>query len=133
MDSPYFGSDSCGIPERANSTIQAIGRLAITGFLAFSPHAWAAEDEPIPVFTIRFEDGRIDPLRLVVPADRRFKIILDNTGQSPVEFESIELRKEKVIGPGVTTFVVIRRLDAGEYTFFDDFHPLMPQARIIAE
>ena len=78
-------------------------------------------------------DGRIEPLRLEVPADRRFKIVLRNDGQSPIEFESLELRKEKVVGPGVTTFLVIRRLDAGEYAFFDDFHPLMPQAKIIAE
>ncbi|TGV82232.1 cupredoxin domain-containing protein, partial [Mesorhizobium sp. M2D.F.Ca.ET.145.01.1.1] len=41
--------------------------------------------------------------------------------------------KEKVLGPGVTSFVVIRRLNPGEYRFFDDFHPGMPPAMLIAK
>lgn len=128
-----ISSGEPGILERVNVMVRLARRLAIASLLLWSPHSMAAEDEPVPVFEIRFSDGRIEPLRLVVPADRRFKIVLRNDGQSPVEFESLELRKEKVVGPGVTTFLVIRRLDAGEYAFFDDFHPLMPQAKIIAE
>jgi hypothetical protein len=89
----------------------------------------AAEDR---VFVIEFADGAISPPVLEVPAGSRFKLELRNTGNEPVEFESVELRKEKVLGPGVTSFIVIRRLDAGEYRFFDDFHPGTPPARLVA-
>ena len=43
------------------------------------------------------------------------------------------LRKEKVIGPGVTTSMVIKYLDPGEYSFFDDFHPEAPPAVLVAK
>jgi hypothetical protein len=85
-----------------------------------------------PVFVIEFANGAINPAVLDVPAGSRFKLELRNSGADPVEFESIELRKEKVLGPGVTSFIVIRRLDPGEYRFFDDFHPDTPPARLVA-
>lgn len=94
--------------------------------------AGAARADEDPVFAIEFADGAIRPAVLAVPAGTRFKLELRNTGADPVEFESIELRKEKVLGPGVTSFIVIRRLDPGEYRFFDDFHPGTPPARLVA-
>ena len=92
----------------------------------------AAIAEDYPVFVIEFKDGAISPPVIEVPAGTRFKLELRNTGLSPVEFESIELRKEKVLGPGVTSFIVIRSLDPGEYRFFDDFHLDMPPATLVA-
>lgn len=97
---------------------------------AFSVPVRADDD---PVFVIEFRDGAITPLRTEVPADVRFKLELRNKGSSPVEFESVELRKEKVLGPGVTSFIVIRRLNRREYVFFDDFHLDMPPATLVAK
>ena len=68
-----------------------------------------------------------------VPADTRFELQLVNLGKTPAEFESVPLRKEKVIGPGVTTSMVIKYLEPGEYSFFDDFHPEAPPAVLIAK
>ena len=102
-----------------------------TGAVLFSMSV-AASAEDYPVFVIEFKDGAISPPAIEVPAGTRFKLELRNTGGSPVEFESIELRKEKVLGPGVTSFIVIRSLDPGEYRFFDDFHLDMPPATLIA-
>ncbi len=90
----------------------------------------SAENEP--TFRIEFRDGVITPDRLEVPADTRFRIELINTGSMPAEFESLELRKEKVIAPQSQTVMVIRRLDPGEYPFFDDFHPGAAPAVLIA-
>jgi hypothetical protein len=104
--------------------------LAIGVALLSAPVVATADEEP--VFAIEFKDGVIEPLTIVVPANTRFKLELRNTGASPVEFESLELRKEKVLGPGATSFVVIRRLDPGEYRFFDDFHLDMPPATLVA-
>jgi hypothetical protein len=78
--------------------------------LSYTTPLHAGDD---PAYVIEFNDGSIAPRSIEVPA---------NTGASAVEFESLELRKEKVLGPGVTSFIVIRRLDPGEYAFFDDFH-----------
>ncbi|MFC4277629.1 cupredoxin domain-containing protein [Achromobacter aloeverae] len=86
-----------------------------------SAGAPALADE-LPTFQLTFKaDGTFEPQRLEVPAGR-FKIELSNESKEPVEFESIPLRKEKVLGPGVKSFVVITISRPGEYPFFDDFH-----------
>jgi hypothetical protein len=96
-----------------------------------APAATRADD--LPVFRIDLADGRITPERIEVPANTRFKLELHNTGTTPVEFESLELRKEKVLGPGAESFIVIRNLAPGEYRFFDDFHPDAGQAVLVAQ
>jgi hypothetical protein len=90
-------------------------------FLVSGAAKTLAEEEP--VFTIEFKDGNIVPERLEVPAKRRFQLQLRNNGDTPAEFESNELRKEKVLAPMTTSILVFRTLDPGEYPFFDDFHP----------
>ena len=74
-------------------------------------------------YTLTFKpDGSFEPARLEVPAGR-FKIVLVNQSKQAVEFESLPLRAEKVLGPGVKSFVVLSLSKPGEYPFFDDFHP----------
>ena len=96
-------------------------------------HHVTARAEDMPVFHIEFKDGVVSPLRLEVPANKPFKIELRNSGKTPAEFESTELRREKVLAADSTSFIVIRRLDPGEYKFFDDFHPDAPQAVLVAK
>jgi hypothetical protein len=89
--------------------------------------------EPDPTFRIEFRDGVVSPSRLEVPANRRIRLELHNLGQTPAEFESRELRKEKVLAPGTSSVLVIRNLDPGQYDFFDDFHPSAAPAVLIAK
>lgn len=97
--------------------------------LGFSSYAQAAD---LPTFRLEMQDGRYQPARLEVPAGQRIKIEIYNVGKTPAEFESIPLRKEKVLAPGAASFVVIAPLTAGEYRFFDDFHPNASQGVIVA-
>lgn len=92
-----------------------------------------ARADELPVFRIELRDGTIFPDRIEVPANTRFKIELHNTGTTPVEFESLELRKEKVLAPGAESFIVIRGLRPGEYRFFDEFHPEAGEALLVAQ
>ncbi len=93
--------------------------LALALMAGLGAPALAAD---LPTFTITFKpDGNFDPQRLEVPAGR-FKLVLVNESQEPVEFESLPLRKEKVLGPGVKSFVVLNVSRPGDYPFFDDFH-----------
>ena len=95
--------------------------------------AMPARAEDLPTFKVEMKDGVITPLRLEVPANKPFKIEIHNTGTTPAEFESLELRKEKVVAPGAVSFVVIKRVSKGEYKFFDDFHPNTPQVTVVAK
>ena len=87
----------------------------------FGPVSAARADTPTYTLTFR-ADGTFEPTRLEVLAGR-FKIVLVNESTEAVEFESLPLRKEKVLGPGVSSFVVLSLSRPGEYPFFDDFHP----------
>lgn len=109
----------------------ALIMLAAAVTIAVAPGAGHAEDEP--TFRIEFKDGAVTPLRLEVPANRRIRLELHNTGKTPAEFESRELRKEKVLAPGSTSILVIRTLDPGEYQFFDDFHLDAPPSVLVAK
>lgn len=79
--------------------------------------------EDLLTFRVELNDGKISPARIEAPAKTKFKLVLVNKGKSAAEFESLPLRKEKVLGPGVESFVVIQGASAGEYIYFDDFHP----------
>ncbi|MCY1262850.1 hypothetical protein D3C76_1092200 [compost metagenome] len=87
---------------------------------------------PLPVYELSIVDGRFTPATLEVPAGQRFKIVVRNDGSGPAEFESTPLRVEKVLSPGVTSFVVIHPLRPGRYPFFDEFHMDLPQGEIVA-
>ena len=103
--------------------------MGIVIALLLASIACAADD---PVFRIEFKDGAVTLRRLEVPAHRRFSLELHNLGETPAEFESRELRKEKVLAAGTSSVLVIRTLDPGEYDFFDDFHPDTPPAVLVA-
>ena len=82
----------------------------------------AAHAADLPTFNLEMNDGKLNPARIEVPAGQRIKIEVRNTGKGAAEFESVQLRKEKVLAPGADSFVVIAPLSPGEYKFFDDFH-----------
>lgn len=74
-------------------------------------------------FTLIIKDHKFDPAELVVPANVKIKLIVKNLGSTPSEFESAELRREKVIPGGTQGTVFVGPLRPGSYEFFDDFHP----------
>jgi plastocyanin len=106
--------------QRKNKLVVTALSLALAAGLFASVTAAQAED--LPTFKLEMNDGKLNPTRIEVPAGQRIKIEVHNVGKGAAEFESIQLRKEKVLAPGADSFVVIAPLDKGEYKFFDDFH-----------
>lgn len=87
----------------------------------------------LPVFTLEAKDGVFTPTEIRVPANTKIKIEIKNTGKSAIEFESHDLKKEKVLAPGATSFIVIQKLKPGSYRFFDEFHEATGKGTIIAK
>ena len=93
----------------------------------------AALADDLPTYKVLMKDGRIIPETLEVPANTRFRLEVRNEGPGATEFESLELKKELVLAPGVTRTTVFAPMKAGTYKFFDDFHPETGQGRIVAK
>jgi hypothetical protein len=98
-----------------------LAALALCASLAGGA-ASVARAADLPTFQLEMADGTLKPARIEVPAGKRFKIEVRNTGHGAAEFESVQLRKEKVLAPGAQSFVVVAPQEPGEYRFFDDFH-----------
>lgn len=111
-------------------SLQKMRGLFAAGLLFVAGAAFAAD---LPTFRLEMKDGVLNPARIEVPAGKKIKIEVHNTGKSAVEFESVQLRKEKVLAPGAESFVVIAPLSPGEYKFFDDFHLNTAQGVIVAK
>ena len=79
--------------------------------------------EDMPVFKLVARDGAFDPKTIEVPANQRFKIEISNEGKKPIEFESKDLKQEKVLAGGAKSSIVVNRLKPGTYNFFDDYNP----------
>ena len=92
--------------------------------------AAAAADLEIPV---TIEKNRFQPDEIRVKAGTPFVLVVTNKDVTPEEFESKELRIEKVIPGGKTLKIRVRALKAGSYPFVGDFHQATAKGRIVAE
>lgn len=107
---------------------RALLSLAIGLLLASS----TAIADDMPTFRLLMKDGRFFPETIEVLAGTRFRLEVKNEGPGATEFESLELKKELVLAPGVTRSLVFFPMKPGSYKFFDDFHPETGQGRINA-
>jgi Cupredoxin-like domain len=96
--------------------------IAVVSLVCSAALVDVAHAADLPTFQLELNDGKLTPARIEVPSGQRIKIEVHNVGKGAAEFESVELRKEKVLAPGASSFVVIAPLSPGEYKFFDDFH-----------
>jgi len=60
-------------------------------------------------------------------------LVVTNRDKTAEEFESRELRIEKVIPPGKTVRLRVPALKAGTYPFVGEYHEKTAKGRIIAE
>jgi hypothetical protein len=103
-----------------NRMVRAV--IAVVSLVCSAAVVDVAQAADLPTFQLEMNDGKLNPARIEVPSGQRIKIEVHNVGKGAAEFESVELRKEKVLAPGASSFVVIAPLSPGEYKFFDDFH-----------
>ncbi len=113
---------------RNNSTRSIVAALALAAILPLT----AVADE-LPTFQLTAKDGRFYPETIEAPAGKKFRIAIKNEGPGPEEFESIELRKETVLAPGVTRTLVFAPMKPGTYQFFGEFHPDTAKGQIIVK
>jgi plastocyanin len=92
--------------------------------------AAAAADLEIPV---SIEKNRFQPDEIRVKSGTPFVLVVTNKDATPEEFESKELRIEKVIPGGKTMKIRVRALKPGTYPFVGEYHEATAKGRIVAE
>ena len=109
-----------------HKTVLALTALAALFLLA--PAAARAGD-----MTLTIKDHKFTPAEIKVPANKRVKLTVINDDATPEEFDSDDLKVEKVV-PGKSKGIVrIGPLKPGRYPFVGEYHEDTAKGVVIAE
>jgi plastocyanin len=114
----------------ARPTLLVIGLIASIALLASVPALGA--DNP-PEIKLTIEQHRFQPEEILVKAGAPFVLVITNKDATSEEFESKDLRLEKVIPAGKTIRLRLPALKPGTYGFFGEYHEATAKGRIVAE
>jgi uncharacterized protein (DUF58 family) len=84
-------------------------------------------------YVLTIKDHRFTPTEIKVPANKRVQITVVNDDPTPEEFESHEMKVEKVIPGKSKATVRVGPLKPGRYPFFGEFHEATAKGTLIAE
>ncbi|WP_207401804.1 cupredoxin domain-containing protein [Psychrobacter pygoscelis] len=110
-----FSSFAASMPNIGNSS-----KITSSGY---SQQVHHKRYDDLPAYLVEMKDGKLMPNKLVVPAKQKFRIIVRNLGTKPAEFESNQLRQEKILYMGTESVVLVMPLSPGTYDYYDDFTP----------
>jgi hypothetical protein len=82
----------------------------------------ASQAQKAASVTISVKNHRFQPAELHAPANVPIMLHVKNLDTTPMEFESVSLRVEKVVTGKGEGLIRLRALSPGRYSFFDDFH-----------
>jgi plastocyanin len=117
--------------ERAAACLHPLTAALVALFAAAGLLICRPASAQTPSFSISIHDDRFEPAELQVPAGQKIELIVKNERAAASEFESAELRREKVVPAGEQVTVYVGPLRPGIYGFFDDFHPSV-RGRLVA-
>jgi plastocyanin len=107
-----------------------LGVLGAALLIAGSVGGASAQTAEVP---LTIEKNRFDPEEIRVKAGAPFVLIITNKDGAPEEFESRDLRIEKVIPAGKTVRLKMPSLKAGTYSFVGEYHEKTAKGKIVAE
>ena len=105
-------------------------RLALTLFATVTIAGSTVAAEP-PKLVLK--DHQFSPPTITVPANTRVQIIVENQDGTPDEFDSGDLRVEKLIAPRSRVTINLGPLKPGRYAFEGEFHAKTAIGVLIAE
>jgi plastocyanin len=109
---------------------RVLAALVMLGVATAGAAALAADP---PEIALTIEKNRFQPDEIKVKAGVPFVLVVTNKDAGPEEFESKELRIEKVIPPGKTVRIRVRALKPGAYGFIGEYHEKTAKGRIVAD
>jgi plastocyanin len=110
--------------------MRPMSRLAASLLMTASLGAFAAGE---PELNLAIENHKFVPDRIEVPAGKKVKLLVENKDATPEEFESSELKVEKVIPGKSRATIFVGPLKPGEYKFAGEFNPKTANGVIVAK
>ncbi len=92
----------------------------------------AALAAPPAEVSLTLKGHRFTPSQFTVPARQRVQIHLTNLDGATEEFDSHDLRVEKLVTPGGKVSFWIGPLKPGAYAFMGEFHAATAKGRVVA-
>jgi plastocyanin len=90
----------------------------------------AAEDTDVRLV---IREHKFVPAEITVPARKKIKLVIENQDATAEEFESDELKREKVVPPKGRVTIFVGPLEPGRYPFFGEFHKDTAKGVLIAK
>ena len=104
----------------SRNTRIAMTMLLLAGALtAAGPQAHAQQTASV---SVTVKNHRFQPAEVQAPANVPIILRVKNLDLTPMEFESVSLRVEKVVTANSEGIIRLRPLSPGRYSFFDDFN-----------
>lgn len=110
--------------------VRGICGLFVLASVVIGSSARAADDLER---TLVINNHQFAPTEIEVPSGVRVKLLIDNQDATAEEFDSPDLRSEKVIPGNSKATVWIGPLAPGEYKFVGEFHEKTAQGRVIVK
>ena len=84
-----------------------------------------------PEYHIELKTHLFYPAKIVIPANKKVKLVIHNNDDNVEQFDSFDLNREKVIFPHRSAIIFIGPLPAGEYNFFGEYNPHSARGKIV--
>ena len=97
--------------------------------LGLSLSAFAEEED----FSLVIQNHQFEPSELIIPANKKIKLRIENKDSTPEEFESHELNREKLVAGKSAVTIYIGPLKAGRYPFWGEFNEKTAKGTVVAQ
>lgn len=86
-----------------------------------------------PDYVLVIKNHRFEPTEITIPAGKKIKLKIENKDNTPEEFHSDDLKREKIILGNKSAVVLIGPLSPGRYKFMGEFHESTAKGVIVVK
>ncbi len=79
------------------------------------------------------KDHKFSPEILELPEGKKIRLTVHNQDETIEEFESIDLKREKIVHGNSNARIILAPLKPGEYKFFGEFHEDTAKGKIVVK